>query len=264
MGSMTIQNVIDLLIAETNGGPLENTVDVVKAGDPSLPVSGIVTTFLATRAVIERAIDLEANLVITHEPVFYSHEDQTDWLEDDPVYQAKRRLIDDHRIVVWRFHDYWHRNRPDGIYAGVLRELGWEVSADSNDPSVCSIPPQPLSALVGLLKQKLGAQVVRVTGDPDMICRRVALSVGSVGGRWQIRQVAQEGVDVIVCGEINEWETCEYVRDAMQAGMHKGLIVVGHANSEEAGMKWLVDWLSARLSDIPITHVPAGDPLCYL
>ena len=53
------------------------------------------TTFLATRAVVQRAVDVGANLIITHEPVYYGHRDEVDWLADDPVYQAKRRLIDD-------------------------------------------------------------------------------------------------------------------------------------------------------------------------
>jgi hypothetical protein len=61
-----------------------------------------------------------ANLIIAHEPVFYSHLDQTDWLRRDTVYNAKRRLLDEHHIVVWRFHDYWHMHQPDGILTGVL------------------------------------------------------------------------------------------------------------------------------------------------
>ena len=68
-------------------------------------------------------------------------------------------------------------------------------------------------------------------------------------------------MDALVCGEINEWETCEYVRDAERAGIAKGLIVVGHAASEEGGMAYLAEWLRERAPGIPITHVPAGDPL---
>ena len=87
----TIQEVIDAIIKEIPGGPLEDTVDTVKIGDSSQSVRGIVTTFLATHEVIERAVELGANLIITHEPTFYGHRDETDWLEDDPVYEAKAR-----------------------------------------------------------------------------------------------------------------------------------------------------------------------------
>jgi len=32
---------------------------------------------------------------------------------------------------VFRFHDHWHRMKPDGISAGMTRELGWEKNAVS-------------------------------------------------------------------------------------------------------------------------------------
>jgi putative NIF3 family GTP cyclohydrolase 1 type 2 len=49
----------------------------------------------ASESVIEQAIAKGANLIIVHEPTFYNHLDETAWLVHDPIYQAKRRLIDD-------------------------------------------------------------------------------------------------------------------------------------------------------------------------
>jgi putative NIF3 family GTP cyclohydrolase 1 type 2 len=105
--------------------------------------------------------------------------------------------------------------------------------------------------------------MVRVVGKPDMICQRVGLLVGAIGGIPQIQVLGREGVDVLVCGESNEWDTCEYVRDAAFAGQEKALIILGHANSEELGMRWLVDWLQPRLPGIKITHIPTGDPFRF-
>jgi hypothetical protein len=87
---------------------------------------------------------------------------------------------------------------------------------------------------------------------------------GAAGGRRQIGTLRPEGVDVSICGEINEWETPEYVRDAVAQGKCKGLIVLGHGNGEEPGMAWLEEWLRPRFPDIPITHVPTGDPFHFL
>lgn len=67
-------------------------------------------------------------------------------------------------------------------------------------------------------------------------------------------------VDVVVVGEINEWETSEYARDAVRQKKNKALIILGHANSEEPGMKYLAEWLRPMLPAIGITFVPAGDP----
>ncbi len=257
----SIQAVIDTIVAAMPPNPGDETVDTIKAGDPGQAITGIVTTFLATSAVIRRAVELGANLVITHEPTFYNHQDATDWLQDDPVYKVKRDLIDHHHVVIWRFHDGWHRHRPDGIATGVLKALGWEQYAADGRPDLCTLPPTPLRELVDEVKTQLQIPTVRVTGDPETICRRVGLRVGAPGGRAQIGTMRREELDVLICGEINEWETCEYVRDAAAAGQQRALVVLGHANSEEAGMKWLAEWLRQRLPELAVTHVPAGDPL---
>ncbi len=257
---LTIQQVIDLIIRKCVGKPLQQTVDTVKTGDPSRNVRGIVTTFLATCDVIERTAKLGANFIITHEPTFYSHLDETGWLKNDPVYISKRRLIDEHDIVIWRFHDYWHMHKPDGIMTGVLKELGWEGYADPERNNLCTIPAMPLRNLVTILKERLGAKRVQVVGNVEMQCRRVAFLVGAAGGRMQMLSLASPDVDVVVVGEIDEWETSEYARDAVCQKKSKALVILGHANSEEPGMKYLAEWLRPMLPGIRITFVPAGDP----
>jgi putative NIF3 family GTP cyclohydrolase 1 type 2 len=260
----SIQNVIDRILQDIPGAPLADTVDTFKSGDPSREVTGIVTTFLASYAVIQRAAELSANLIITHEPTFYNHRDMTDWIEDDPVYQAKRALLDEHGIVVWRFHDHWHMHRPDGIMTGVVKALGWETYLPDASIPLFAMPETTVGALAAELKVKLGIGTVRVVGDLAMPCRRVGLMVGAAGGTWQIGFMSGQEMDVLITGEIHEWETCEYVRDAITQGRKLALIVIGHANSEEPGMAYLVDWLRERFPDLPITHVPVGDPFAYI
>jgi putative NIF3 family GTP cyclohydrolase 1 type 2 len=260
----SIQQVIDLIISKCVSTPFKNTVDVVKTGDPGQPVKGIVTTFLATSQVIQKAVELGANLIITHEPTFYNHLDNIKWLESDPVYQSKKQLLEKNQIVVWRFHDYWHSHKPDGIMVGVLKELGWEKSSEGNQLGVCMVPPQPLSSLTVFFKKKLNISTIQMTGDPQMICRRVAFAVGASGGENQIGQLARSGADVLVVGEINEWETCVYVQDAIAAGHQKALLILGHANSEEAGMKYLVEWLKPMVPGVVITHIPCGEPVVFV
>jgi len=261
---MTIQNVIDLIIEAVPVAPREGSVDTVKTGYPAQQVTGVVSTFLATYEVIEKAAAAGANLIITHEPTFYNHLDQVDWLQNDPVYLAKRDLIDRHNIVIWRFHDYWHMHRPDGIITGVLNDLGWKEYADPEKLHLCTIPAASLRELAAFFKNRLSINHVQVVGDLDMNCRRVGLLVGAAGGRQHITFLGNEDVDVIAVGEINEWETCEYVRDAIASGREQALIILGHANSEESGMRWLVDWLQPRIPDVPVTFIPAGDPFTVI
>lgn len=282
----TVGDVIAAALAAIPGAPFPDTVDTLKTGDPSRPVSGVVTTFLATMEVIERAAALGANLIITHEPTFYTHRDDTAWLAGDAVYAAKARLLAEHDMAVWRFHDHWHAHQPDGIFTGVLAALGWEehlVQPDpwasspearerlealgmgwAIDPSrslLCAIPAVTLAELAEQLKARLGISALRVSGPDDLPCRRVALLPGSPPGQIQMLALGRDDVDVLVTGEINEWEACEYVRDANRSGRPRGLIVLGHAVSEEAGMAYLATWLRGRLPGVPITHLPAGEPL---
>ncbi len=76
-----------------------------------------------------------------------------------------------------------------------------------------------------------------------------------------ISRFSNWSLDTLVCGEINEWETNEYVRDASAAEHPKALIVIGHSISEEDGMREVIPWLQARLPEMPITFIPTGHPL---
>jgi putative NIF3 family GTP cyclohydrolase 1 type 2 len=234
-------------------------VDTVKIGDPDQPVTGIVTTFLVSTAVIRQAAALGANFIITHEPTFYHHLDEIEALEGDPVYETKRGLLEKHGIVVWRFHDHWHRYEPDGIQTGVARTLGWGDYAVDDDHPLYVLPETTVGDLARSLKAALDIEAVRVVGDLAMLCRRVALLPGAPPAQWQIKVLARDHVDVLVTGEVAEWETSEYARDAVLQGQMKALIVLGHAKSEEPGMAYLVPWLCERVDGVAIEHVPVGD-----
>ena len=284
--AMTVRQVIDTILNAVSAFPYPQTVDTIKTGDPSQPIKGIVTTFLATQEVIERAAASGANLIITHEAVFYSDRDDGTWLHNDPVYMAKAKLIEQHNMVIWRFHDFWHLYRPDGIMTGLLKALGWEeyllaedpwvesergrevlrtlgleILADPERSYVCEIPAVRLIELAQLLKTRLKLQAVRVAGPDDLLCSRVWILPGAPPYQMEIGALGREDIDAVIVGEVNEWETPEYVRDAQHAGMPRGLIILGHANSEEAGMRWLAEWLRSLLGGISVTHIPAGDPL---
>lgn len=57
--SIRIREAIDTVRAATVAAPLADTIDTVKSGDPDHSLTGI----------------------ITHEPSFYTHIDETDWLQ---------------------------------------------------------------------------------------------------------------------------------------------------------------------------------------
>ncbi|HYK47240.1 MAG TPA: Nif3-like dinuclear metal center hexameric protein, partial [Parafilimonas sp.] len=91
------------------------------------------------------------------------------------------------------------------------------------------------------------------------MCSRVALIPGAAGGRLQIAALQKEKPDLLIVGELNEWETSEYVRDLRYTGANTSLLVLGHIASEEPGLQWLVEWLKPQLPGINITHIPSRD-----
>ncbi len=236
------------------------TVDTYKEGNDSSPVTGIATTFLATYDVLKRAQAAGLNMVITHEPTYYNHLDETTFFEQDPIFQKKRDFIRDNNMIVFRFHDHWHRTQPDGILLGMNDRLGWKQYEIRPNDLIFELPTQNLQSIADYLQQRFQATSVRVVGPRDMEVSKVGFSMGSPGSRAQIEILRMEEVEVLVGGETLEWETVEYVRDAQAQGRKKALILIGHANSEEAGMEYCAEWLQKFISEIPVQFVPAGDP----
>ena len=262
--AMTVQQIIDLFLSEIPGAPFKQTVDTIKCGSPDQQVTGIVTTMFPTIDVIRQTAKLGANFIIAHEPSFYNHLDETTWLASDEVYRYKADLLNKYKIAIWRCHDYIHSHIPDGVFMGVLVALGWDKNYDKNNPHLLSIPEIKLKDIVDLAKKKLSISRVKIIGEPEQVCKRVAISPGAAGGRSQIETIRKEKPDVLICGELNEWETSEYIRDMKLSGGKTSLIVLGHAVSEEPGLQWLKQWLEQKVSNIKVTHIPSGDPFSWV
>jgi putative NIF3 family GTP cyclohydrolase 1 type 2 len=260
---ITIKEAIDLIIKSIPVSPFTETVDTVKAGNVNQVLKGIVTTSFATIGIIEKAAVAGANFIIAHEPTFYNHQDETDWLKQDDVYQYKRALIDKHGIVIWRFHDYWHSDKPDGVLAGVLDKLGWQKFADPQQQHVLHIPGATFGNLVEEIKHKLEIPSVKSIGKATDKCGRILMMPGAAGGRAHINGIESVKPDLLICGELQEWETSEYIRDARAIGNNISLMVLGHAVSEEPGMSWLVPWLQPKLPGVKITHIPSHSPFTW-
>lgn len=239
----------------------DETVDTYKGGDENIQVTGIATTFLATMDVLQRAKEKGYNMVITHEPTFYNHFDlKSEYGEGDPVVKEKIKFIEDNKMVVFRFHDHIHQMEPDGIYRGVVKKLGWNDYEKSRRPYLYSIPETTVGEMVTSLKNLFNVETIRVVGDPSMKFTKAGLVLGAPGAARQIESLQRDDVEVMIGGETHEWETVEYVRDAVNMGKKKALVLIGHANSEEAGMNYCAEWLQSFISEVPIEFISAGDP----
>ncbi|HLK29537.1 MAG TPA: Nif3-like dinuclear metal center hexameric protein [Puia sp.] len=255
----TVQDVIDIILKKIPGAPFSLTVDTIKSGSASNKVTGIVTTMFATVNVIKAAAKLNANFIIAHEPTFYNHEDDVNYVPNNDIVKHKQALLQEYNITVWRFHDYWHSYKPDGIGYGVLKKAGW-LSYYEEGKRIIKIPAMNLQNLAAHLKSTLNIAHVRVIGNMSQSCERIALMPGAAGGQAHISIVEKEKPDVLVVGEVHEWETAEYIRDSLALGGKTSLIVLGHSQSEEPGMEYLVEWLQPKTPGLKITHIASNNP----
>lgn len=263
--AFTIKQVIDIILKEIPGAPFATTVDQLRSGSMDQEVTGIVTTMFPTLEVIERTAKAGANFIIAHETPFYNNQDEIDWLKEDDAYRYKIALLDKHKIAIWRFHDYWHAHKPDGIIRGNLIKLGWEKYHDANSPRLLTLPkPMTLKSIAILAKERLGISTVRVVGNLNQYCNTIYLAFGYMDGKRQIAAIQEYKPDLILSGETREWETVERVRDGMLMGQKTSLLVLSHSVSEEAGMEYAAKWLQPKVPAIKITHIASTNPFIFL
>ncbi|MGA0558809.1 Nif3-like dinuclear metal center hexameric protein [Larkinella sp. VNQ87] len=255
---ITVGQVIDRIKANVGIPWREQTVDNLIAGKPELPVKGIAVTMMATLDVLQRAAAQNLNLIITHEPTYYSHQDRIEPVAQDPLYQQKRDFIRDKGLAVFHFHDHWHGRKPDGIATGMIRTLGWEKNADPETPKLFTFPETRLDRFAQGMASKLNIQTMRVIGDPNLPIRRAMASWGNLSLMPGVPYLAQ--ADVLIVGETHEWELVEYVQDAITAGQKKALIILGHLISEQAGMQYCAEWLKEFVREVPIAFLSAPEP----
>lgn len=259
---LTARQVVSLIQQHVGVPWRAETVDTFKAGDPDTPVTGIASTMMATFDVLKRANAQKANLIITHEPTLYNHEDSTASFEavNDPVWREKEAFIREHHLVVWRFHDHWHLHPPDGILSGMVHALDWEKDQNSGTPNLFAFPQTTVRALAKNIQEKIGIKTLRVVGNPDLQVTKAALVPGAAGTQKHLVFLRRNDVDVLIIGEVPEWETIEYVADAAAEGKPKALILMGHIPSEQAGMLSCADWLKTFIKGVPIIFVSTPEP----
>lgn len=286
---MKIQEVIDRIkkysrgVSE-DGTPIndETTRDQVLFGTTDKECTGIVTTCFASVEVIRKAKELGANLIISHEALFWNHGDHTDWLEEDQnkVYLRKKALLLEDGITVWRDHDYIHSGLPngkggwyDGIFKGFLYETGLLENYVPKIGSSVQYRGIPLELrfengiTVKDLAKKIidgaGLNGIRTIGNPDTVVHKVAIPMHQIGfaDKQTISAINKNDIDCLITMELIDYTTNEYMRDGMMLGDPKAILAVGHFNVEEPGMKYMLQWLPEALetADIPMTYVQSGD-----
>lgn len=271
--ALTAQAVVERLQAALGGEWPAAGLDGFKAGDPNTTVKGIATTAMATMDVLKQAVKAGINLVISYEPTFYGRQDGPPSSSsagrgagrgfggvtaDDPVYQGKKEYIEKNGLVVFRLHDHWQSRKGDEMTAGLADILGWSKNRIKPDDVLYEIPSATAEDVVAQLSKKLNLRGgLRAVGDRKAVVRRVMLYPGVVTPptMWQRYTEA----DLMIAGEVREWENTYYAADIFSAGEKRGLVTIGRVVSEDPGMRACAAWLKTVVKEVPAQWISAGD-----
>ena len=238
----------------------EVTCDTRKWGNPDRELRKVAVTCLATAEVITSVKAWGADLLITHEPTFFDHWDQSE--AEDPVTMKKRALLEDTDMAVYRYHDGIHLAVPDGISEGELEAIGLKGTyGERRSLGVNEFfleTPMSAGELKELLEEKLGLRHIRLCGNSTAPCTKLALGFGSPGEAL-FKALKDPETEIAICGEACEWREGEYARDAAFFGEKKALLILGHMGSERDGMKYLAKKLGETFGEFETRYFECGE-----
>lgn len=255
--------IMEELFSLTEPHDYSKTCDTCKTGDPEREVTRVATCMFATPAVIRAAAAWGAELLITHEPTFYTHMDVE---SDEAQVLEKRRLAEESGIVIWRYHDHPHFTKPDVIVDGLLKKMQLPAKIDevlelTLTRLALDAPMTPVE-VARHIETHLGLKHVRICGARDVPCKRLSITVGAIGN-LVMQELCHKDSQIVLAGETCEWAMCEYARDAAELGKKKALLVLGHVGSERDGMVRTAELVRARHPELECRYFECGEAYTY-
>jgi putative NIF3 family GTP cyclohydrolase 1 type 2 len=230
--------------------------DGIKTGDAETLVTGVATTVVATADVLRRAAAAGRNLIVTQEPTFYTAAEDGGAAAADPVFAAKKALVDERRLVIWRFSDHWNARKPSEPVSALANALGWSAYRQADVEGLYKVPEMRLDVLVDRVRTRLHLRGgLRWLGQPDMRVSRVLLSPGTTDLASTVARMPR--ADAVIAGEPREWEAVPYVLDMRP---RKGLVALGRIASLEPSASACATWVRSFTPEVPVEALGVGDP----
>ncbi len=217
----------------------------LQVGSLSREVATVLLSLDMCPEVIDEAIEIKADLIITHHPLIFRPLNRIDY--STPPGNMIRRLIQNN-ITHIACHTNLDRS-PQGTGKALGELLGLvDIQPFTHDPDdemdmIITgrfdpvLTPKKLSAL---LREKLNNPSVRMAGNPDSICR-VAVIPGS-GGSF-LSKLGKD-FDLVITGDIS-------YHDALSAKQRgQKILALGHYVSEKPVMHHLKTLIKNRFPDL--------------
>jgi dinuclear metal center YbgI/SA1388 family protein len=220
----------------------------LQLGDPGLEVKTVWVALDPSPMVIDAACAGRIDLLVTHHPLIFRPLTRIDL--QSPIGAAIGQALR-HGLAVFSLH-----TNLDAVSQGLndllAQRLGLKRARPLiGNPAVAGnrhgigrvgllARPHRLSELALAVMRRLGAEGVRIAGDPQLRVQRVAVSTGS--GSGVMPHFLQSDAQVLISGDLHYHDA----RDAEAA--HRGVIDVGHFHSEQLMKNALVQKLAGVFS----------------
>lgn len=204
-------------------------------------VCRIVSGVTASQALLDAAVEAEADVVLVHHGYF--------WKGEDPcVTGMKRRrlqtlLSNDISLLAYHLPLDLHGEVGNNVQLARQLDITVEGPLDPNNPKVVGLLgslAEPMSArdFARRVQEVLGREPLLVEGAG--MVRRIGWCTG--GGQGYIDNAIAAGVDLYLTGEASE----QTFHSARENGI--GFIAAGHHATERYGVQALGDYLARRFA----------------
>ncbi len=245
----------------------EPSVDRIVIGDPETVINAIGTAWMPYWKTLRQAVAQGVNVLVVHEPTFYTHWDLQDGMEGSPqpgrdsylrMREEKAQWIEEQGLVIIRCHDVLDKVPEFGIPFAWGQALGFanrEIVRSETYYNVYSIAEQPALKVAQQIAQAVKAlnqAGVAFYGDEAYPVKTVGLGTGCICDPIQ-HAALEPDLFIAIDDSIRTWTQTTFAEDS-----GRPLVVVNHGTSEEPGMKGLSQHLKAQFPAIPVHHIPQG------
>lgn len=198
-------------------------------------VRKIVAGVTACQALINAAIEHEADALIVHHGYFWKGEDS----RIIGIRRQRLKTLLSNNINLFAYHLPLDAHPDLGNNAQLAKVFGWQPTGRFGEQDIGWFGDIPSLPTLGDLAQKVTAEFKRpplTIGDQNKIIRRIAWCSG--GGDSYFESAVNLGVDAFFSGEISE----PAVHLAREAGV--AYIAAGHHATERGGVRALSELIT--------------------
>jgi dinuclear metal center YbgI/SA1388 family protein len=201
----------------------------------------------AQRELIERAVALDAELVLVHHGLFW------DFLPTGltPTLAERVRPLFKHDVALAAYHLPLDAHPEVGNNALLARELGVEVDGEFMELGVGGRTAQSLEDVLARVRERINPDALAFAHGPREV-NRVAIVSG--GGARYLVEAAAQGYDLYLTGEPAE------PTQALARELEITFVAAGHHATEKLGVRALTEKLAERF-DLEWEFVELPNPV---